>query len=139
MKPNAILTILTLSLSPTGTLAACGKVTNNSGREMRYTTNPNANLSARPGRCRFWNWYDGDGPLSLIPRDKTVSCDQVRLASGSSAGNCPVDVDGFTFANDAYWIGARRVGAGVWTKFPDIVDVTCRRVPVTGSILCTLI
>jgi len=105
MKPTILLAsaLLCLTEAPTGALAACGKITNNSGKTLRYTTNPNPDLNARPGRCRFWNWYDGDGPLSLIPRDKTVSCDQVSLASGSSAGNCPVDVDGFTFPNDAYW------------------------------------
>ncbi|KAH8897447.1 hypothetical protein GQ53DRAFT_743139 [Thozetella sp. PMI_491] len=139
-----------LCLSPATVIATgcngcgspCGSVTNNSGKTMLYTTNPNPNGDLKNGSCRFWNWYESDKVLQLIPHDKLVACTQQSLTGGAGkkgGWKQNIDVDGFTFSNDAYWIGARRVGAGVWTKFPDIVDVTCRRVPVVGSILCTLV
>ncbi|OIW31938.1 hypothetical protein CONLIGDRAFT_629615 [Coniochaeta ligniaria NRRL 30616] len=151
--------ILALCTSPSSVLAAdcrrgcgsgrsCGSITNNSGRSLVYTENPNPNLDAHAGRCRFWNWYSDDSAIHIIPHDQTVSCTQTPLASGSGKkGGCAqkIDVDGFSFANNRYWIlvpGSSvpvPVGAGVWTKFPNVVDVTCRRVPVVGSIVCTLV
>lgn len=46
-------------------------------------------------------------------------------------------MDGFTFPNNAYWIGVRRIGGGVWTKFPDPVDFVCRRTTFLRRIDCT--
>src|SRR5207245_2463847 len=112
----------------------CGSITNNAGKTLLYTTNPNPSLSAHIGRCKFWNWYDGSNPL---PREKTVTCTQQPLASGAGQkGGCGqrLDVDGFTFPNDAYWVGVVRHGTGVWTKMPDVASVTCRK--VFGQIIC---
>ncbi|KAJ9162282.1 hypothetical protein NKR19_g1462 [Coniochaeta hoffmannii] len=126
---------------------SCGSITNNSGKTLVYTTNPDPNLNARPGRCRFWNWYSDDRAINIVPHDQTVSCTQDSLTSGSGKkGGCAqkIDVDGFSFASNRYWIlvpGSSvpiPVGAGVWTKFPNIIDVACTRVPVVGSILCAL-
>lgn len=38
-----------------------------------------------------------------------------------------------------YFVGAIPVTKGVWTKIPDPVQVTCRKVPLVNQILCTLV
>lgn len=139
---TATLTFLVF-LAPLGVNAACGSVTNKSDRTLKFTKDPSPNLKAHAGRCQFWNWYDGDGPLSLVPRSKLVSCSQHDLGGGGKkAGACVSgtnggDVDGFTFPNNAYWIGVKRIGGGVWTKFPDPVDFVCRRTSILKRIDCT--
>lgn len=85
---------------------SCGSITNNSGKTLVYTENPDPDLHKRAGSCRFWNWYSGDG-INVVPHDQTVSCTQTPLTSGSGKkGGCAqkIDVDGFSFANDRYWI-----------------------------------
>lgn len=48
------------------------------------------------------------------------------------------DVDAFTFPNNAYWMGlTKRIPGGVWTKFPNQVDFTCRRTSILNRIVCT--
>jgi len=93
---------------------------------MKYTTNPNPDLNAHKGRCHFWNWYTWN-PLDT--EDRIVSCTQQSLQAGKSKGGCKerVDVDGFTFANNAYFFESKERGAGVWSKISDIDTVTCEK------------
>lgn len=110
----------------------CGRVENNSGRNMLYTTNPNTDLGAHAGRCHFWNWYDT--PWNL---DRVVSCTHQTLANGAGKGGCRerIDVDGFTFASNAYWVFGTRHNAGVWTKITNVQKLVCRK--ILGQYICS--
>ncbi|KAJ4287678.1 hypothetical protein N0V90_012381 [Kalmusia sp. IMI 367209] len=86
----------------------CGQIVNNSGRELRYTTNPTTG-SGPPNKCHFWNWENKG--------DAIVNCTQLLLRTGGTAGSGVstkqgVDVDGFTFADVSYTYNGNTFGKG---------------------------
>ena len=144
MKPlKLILLIIFQSLLVAPSLAGgcsgcpvpCGRVENKTDKKMLFTTNPNPNLDANVGRCRFWNWYE---TFPWDTENRLVSCTQKPLAANTNKGGCSskIDVDGYTFPSNDYWVNGIKKTKGVWTKIANTQTTTCHKY-TNGQLHCS--
>ncbi|KAJ3031835.1 hypothetical protein HDV00_008108 [Rhizophlyctis rosea] len=153
--------VLFVALSSlSGTLAGgcsgatpCGDVLNQSNNELRYTTNPNANIkigskgscagggisfSGNNGYCHFHNW-NPKWPLGSN-KDTTIKCTQCKAPKNKRIGNNGVDVDAFTFPGTDWYLLGAKIKKGVWHQIHG-TSWTChydkkRKAPYCSCAVC---
>lgn len=90
----------------------CGTVVNNTPWTMTTTET----INTGPNWCNFANYGSGN-----------IRCTQVDLGPwGSRGGSHPVDVDGFTYNYNDFYMGGVYYTRGVWIKFASNRTIRCR-------------